>query len=62
MLKSEKALDKRDKRLMHKIWFAAAAALEAQRKGHSHKWQALQDAMDAAEDEMGPVSEYDPSL
>ena len=59
VLKSKEALDRRDRRLMHKIWQAAVDAIEAQKQGHTHKWQALQDALDKAEDEMGPPEEYE---
>lgn len=57
--KTEEALDRRDRRLMHRIWLAAVEALEAARQGHNDKWRALQNALEKAEDEIGPPEEYE---
>lgn len=56
------ALDRRDKRLMHKIWLAVTEALERQRRGHTDGWAKVQEALDNAEDEMGPPEEYNSTL
>lgn len=59
MLKTKVALDRRDIRLLHKVWLALTEHFEAQRHGHNHKFQALEKALENAEDEMGPPEDYE---
>ncbi len=57
--KYKEALDRRDRRLLHKVWLCAVEHYEAMREGHSHKRDALFKALEKAEDEMGPPEEYE---
>jgi hypothetical protein len=58
--KSKAQLDKRDRRLLHKVRVAAEFALRRQARGHSDGWQRLRDALDTADDEMGAMEDFKP--
>jgi hypothetical protein len=58
--KSKAQLDKRDRRLLHRVRAAAEHALHRQARGHSDGWQRLRDALDKADDEMGAVEDFKP--
>ncbi len=57
--RSKAFLDKRDRKLLHKIRLAAEHALERARFGHNDGWQKLQNALDRATDNMGDIDEFD---
>jgi hypothetical protein len=59
-MKSKAQLDKRDRRLLHKIRAAAEHALHRAAHGHNDGWQPLRDALEKAEDEMGPIEDFEP--
>jgi hypothetical protein len=59
-LKSERQLDKRDRRLLHKIRAAAEHALQRASRGHNDGWQKLRDALNKADDELGPIEDFEP--
>jgi hypothetical protein len=59
-MKSTKQLDKRDRRLLHKIRAAAEHALQRASRGHNDGWQKLRDALDKAEDELGAIEDFKP--
>jgi hypothetical protein len=55
---TKKQLDLRDRRLLHAIRVKAEHALERAHAGHNDGWQALRDALEKADDEMGPSGDY----
>ena len=59
-MKTEKQLNKRDRKLLHDIRVKAEIAFDRQRYGHSNGWQSLRDALDKADDEMGPIEDFIP--
>lgn len=59
MLKTKKALDRRDRRLLHALRVAATEAMWQQAHGHANGWDKLQKALDKADDEMGPVEDFE---
>lgn len=58
-MKTNKSLDKRDRRLLHAVWLATTNALFRQAHGHTDGWDAVQKALDKAEDELGSPEEFE---
>lgn len=56
--RSKAFLDKRDRRLLHKVRVTAEHALERARFGHNDGWQQLQNALDKASDGMGVPEDF----
>jgi hypothetical protein len=59
-MKTKKQLDKRDRKLLHKIWLTVTWAIEKQSQGHSDGWDDVQKALDKAVDEMGDPEDFRP--
>lgn len=56
--KKHRALDQRDLKILYKVWLAATEDSFARSHGHTNKADALQKALDHAEDILGNVEEY----
>ena len=52
-------LDQRDRKLLRDIWLATTNALFKQAHGHTDGWDAVQKALDKAEDIMGEPEDYE---
>lgn len=59
-MKTEKQLNKRDRKLLHDIRVKAEIAFDRARFGHNNGWQPLRDALDKADDEIGPIEDFKP--
>jgi len=59
-MRSKAQLDKRDRRLLHKVRVAAEHALQRAARGHNDGWQRLRDALDKADDELGALEDFKP--
>jgi hypothetical protein len=59
-MRTEKQLNKRDRKLLHAIRVKAEIAFQRAKFGHSDGWQPLRDALDKADDEMGPIEDFIP--
>ena len=58
-LKTAKALDRRDRKLLHAIRVAAEEALNEMSFGHTFMLDELRKALDKADDEMGPYEDFE---
>ena len=60
MLKTKKALDRRDRKLLKEIWLSVTDALFREKHGHTDGWARVQKALNKAEDEMGVPEDFEP--